>query len=74
MILTSGIKINKHEHFKQGFRVHTLLSDFELEDVWQVPIALTSNQSLGLFAAHFYELAKKLTERGVSCLCRHNEP
>ena len=66
MTLTSKIKINKQEHLTQHLRVHALLSDFELEDVWQVPIALTSNQTLRLFAERFSESMDKITDKGMA--------
>ena len=65
MKLTPVTKINKHEHLKQHLRVHALLSDFELEDVWQIPIALTSNQTLRLFIEHFNKSTTKIIDKGV---------
>jgi hypothetical protein len=66
--LTPKIKIDKHEHLIQNLRVHALLSDFELEDVWQVPVVLTSNQSLHLFVEHFNKSFHKLINKGVAGL------
>lgn len=66
MKLIPRIKINHHRHLKQHFRVHALLNDFQLEDVWQVPVALNSNQTLGLFTEHFLESMSKITDKGVA--------
>jgi hypothetical protein len=66
MRLTPKIKINKQEHLKQHLRVHTLLRDFELEDVWQVPVTLTSNQSLYLFLEHFAKSTDKIIDKGAA--------
>ena len=66
MKLTPRIKIDKHNHLRQHYRVHALLSDFELEDVWQVPVTLTSNQSLRLFVEHFNKATNKITDKGVA--------
>jgi len=66
MKLTPRIKIDKHNYLRQHYRVHALLSDFELEDVWQVPVTLTSNQSLHLFVEHFKKAMDKITDKGVA--------
>jgi hypothetical protein len=66
MKLTPEIKIDKLEHFKHSFRVHSLLADFELEDLWQIPVTLTSNQSLHLFIEHFNKSSVKIIDKGVA--------
>lgn len=66
MNLTSNIKIDKHEHLTPDFRVHAFLNDFELEDVWQYPVTLTSNQSLHLFIAYFNKSLDRIANKGVS--------
>jgi len=47
--MSSKIKISEQEHMKHPFRVHSLLADFLLEDVWCIPVTLSSAQGLGLF-------------------------
>ena len=66
MKLIPKIKINNHEHLKQDFKVHALLSDFELEDVWRVPIVLTSDHTLHLFTAQFDGSMAKIINNGVA--------
>ncbi|SHN13506.1 DUF2867 domain-containing protein [Flavobacterium xinjiangense] len=66
MKITPKIKIDKHSHLTQFFKVHTLLSDFELEDVWQVPVILTSNHSLHIFVEHFNISLNKIMDKGVA--------
>ena len=66
MKLTPKIKISKHEHLQQQLKVHSLLRDFKLEDVWQVPVVLTSNQTLQLFVEHFKKATDKITDEGIA--------
>jgi hypothetical protein len=47
------LKITAAEHLAHPLRVHALLNDFELEDVWCLPVTLTSAQSLHLFLDQF---------------------
>ena len=47
------IKIHASEHLIHKLKVHHLLSDFELEDVWRVPVDLKSDHSLKLFMDQF---------------------
>lgn len=61
-------KIDEHEHLIQPLRVHSLLSDFELEDVWRVPVNLTSTHSLQLFMDQFAKTNAKLVNRGMTGL------
>jgi len=49
MRLSPSIKIDAKEHLAHSLRVHELLKDFELEDVWRLPVTLTSQHSLQLF-------------------------
>jgi len=59
-------KIDEHEHLIQPLRVHSLLSDFELEDVWRIPVNLTSIHSLQLFMDQFAKANVKLMNKGVA--------
>ena len=62
------IKIDNREHQIQPLRVHTLLSDFELEDVWRVPISLSSTHSLQLFLDQFAKTNAQLVDKGITGL------
>ena len=66
MKTTPKIKINKHEHLKLNFRVHALLKDFELEDLWQVPIVLTSEHTLHQFIKCFNEAMERIADKGIA--------
>ena len=61
-------KIDEHEHLIQPLRVHSLLSDFELEDVWRVPVNLASTHSLQLFMDQLAKTNAKLVNRGMTGL------
>jgi hypothetical protein len=61
-------KIDAREHQIQPLRVHTLLSDFELEDVWRVPVNLTSEHNLQLFISQFDKTNTTMVNKGVTGL------
>jgi hypothetical protein len=67
-LLYSRIKIDEHEHLIQPLRVHSLLSDFELEDVWRVPVNLASTHSLQLFMDQFAKTNATLVSKGMTGL------
>ena len=60
------IKIDEHDHRIQPLRVHTLLSDFELEDVWRIPVNLASTHSLQLFTDQFAKVNEQLMNSGMA--------
>jgi hypothetical protein len=64
----SRTKIDSNEHLIQPLRVHSLLPDFELEDVWRVPVKLASAHSLQLFMDQFTKANGKSLNRGVTGL------
>jgi len=61
-------KIDEQEHLTQPLRVHTLLSDFELEDVWRIPVNLASTHSLQLFMDQFAKANDQLRHCGMAGL------
>ncbi|WP_420318649.1 DUF2867 domain-containing protein [Ekhidna sp.] len=63
---STKIKIDKKHHLEQPWRVHTLLPDFDIEDVWLVPITLTKEHSLDLFLSQFRASNERLTEMGLA--------
>ena len=67
-LIYPSTKIDEHEHLIQPLRVHSLLSDFELEDVWRVPVNLASTHSLQLFMDQFAKTNAKLVNRGMTGL------
>jgi hypothetical protein len=60
------IKIDSSEHTKHSWRVHSLCADFELEDVWRVPVELTEHHSLAMFMNQFKKTDKNLMKKGVA--------
>ena len=67
-LLYPRTKIDEHEHLIQPLRVHSLLSDFELEDVWWVPVNLASTHSLQLFMDQLAKTNATLVNRGMTGL------
>jgi hypothetical protein len=58
-------KLDPDEHVAQPLRVHSLLSDYDLEDVWHVPVTLTSTQNLQLFMDQFAKTNSELVKKGI---------
>lgn len=67
-LLYPSYKIDEREHLAQPLRVHSLLTDFELEDVWHVPVKLTSAQSLQLFMDQFTKTNESTVSTGITGL------
>jgi hypothetical protein len=67
-LLYPEIKIDAREHLVQPLRVHRLLSDFELEDVWRIPVTLNSTQSLQMFIDQFDKMNATFVKKGVTGL------
>jgi hypothetical protein len=59
-------KIDNDKHLAQSLRVHSLLSDYELEDVWHFPVTLTSTQSLQLFMDQLAKTNSELVKNGIT--------
>ena len=62
----SKIKIDPSLHLAHPLRVHSLLSDFILEDVWRIPVELESQHSLSLVMDHFEKSNDQLLNKGVA--------
>ena len=60
------IKIHASEHLMHKLKVHHLLSDFELEDVWRVPVELNADHTLKLFMDQFKKSDDSFLKRGVA--------
>ncbi len=63
---TPNIRINDQEHKIHPLRVHDLLFDFELEDVWRAPVTLEAEHSLRLFMDQFSVGEGKLIHKGLA--------
>jgi hypothetical protein len=67
-LLYPKIKIDEQEHLVQLLRVHSLLPDFELEDVWRAPVSLEPTHSLQLFMDQFVKTNAGVVNRGITGL------
>lgn len=67
-LLYPSTKIDEHEHLIHPLRVHSLLSDFELEDVWRVSVKLTSRHNLQMFLDQFAKTNATLVNSGMTGL------
>ena len=60
--------LNPSEHSKHPWKVHKLLPDLRIEDVWQLPVVMESNHSLALLQEQFAKASSSLTKKGVAGL------
>jgi hypothetical protein len=63
--MPSSFKIEPSEHLRHPLRVHALLHDYELEDVWRFPISMQKGHSLDLFLKLFKESNDQLLTKGL---------
>ncbi|MFY0651605.1 MAG: DUF2867 domain-containing protein [Cyclobacteriaceae bacterium] len=59
------MRLDPKEHHKHDWQVKDLLSDFEVEDVWQLPVTLSSNHNLELLQEQFSKSTEKMENRGL---------
>lgn len=68
--LMSGIevkgRIDPKQHLDQDWMVHRLLEDFEIEDVWELPIVLTRNQPISDVQKAFIECIAHISGKGLA--------
>jgi Protein of unknown function (DUF2867) len=62
----SSIKISPQQHLKHPWQVHALCADFELEDVWRVPVELGAQHSLQIFMDQFKKTEAQLLKKGAA--------
>lgn len=60
------MRIDIEEHNKHQWRVHSLLPDFEVEDVWELPITLEDDHSIEQVQDLFVETLKNVGSTGVT--------
>lgn len=58
------MRIPSQEHLKHPWRVHNLLEDFKLEDVWRFPVELDPHETLADFRDQFSLTMEKLEKSG----------
>ena len=64
----SIIKISPKQHLEHPWQVHALCADFELEDVWRVPVELGAQHSLQMFMNQFKQTEAQLVKKGPAGL------
>ena len=62
------IKIDKQLHLDQPWVAHSLLPDFDIEDVWRVPVELKKEHSLAIFLSQFISSNERVTQKGMAGL------
>ncbi|WP_373494133.1 DUF2867 domain-containing protein [Aquiflexum sp.] len=60
------MRINKEEHLKHAWRVHRLLPDLRIEDVWVLPLELDPDQSIGELNLAFVQALEKTATTGLA--------
>jgi len=60
------MQIKNEEHYKNTWKVHALLPDFEVEDVWQFPVELNEDHSIYLFQMSMMKSMEALSQKGVA--------
>ena len=60
--------LNPSEHSKHPWKVHSLLPDLRIEDVWQLPVVMEPHHSLELFQEQFAKAMNKLSNKGLAGL------
>lgn len=61
-----GLRIKIEEHTKHPWKVHDLLHDFEVEDVWALPITINDDHSIELVQNQFEATMEKLVNSGAA--------
>ncbi|MEQ8470681.1 MAG: DUF2867 domain-containing protein [Marinoscillum sp.] len=60
------MRIDKQEHLNRAWRVHRLLPDLRIEDVWDLPVEMEANQYIGELNAAFVEALEKTASTGIA--------
>ncbi|HAA18915.1 MAG TPA: DUF2867 domain-containing protein [Cytophagales bacterium] len=60
------MRIAKAEHLKQPWRVHELLPDLRIEDVWELPVTLEGGQSLEELNTAFVQALERTATTGAA--------
>lgn len=59
------MKVTKQEHIKYPWKVHNLLKDFRVEDIWLLPIDLDPDHTLNDVLEQLIKTKKKISEAGL---------
>ncbi|MEL6534837.1 MAG: DUF2867 domain-containing protein [Bacteroidota bacterium] len=60
------MRVNQEEHLKHAWRVHRLLPDLRIEDVWLLPVTLEAGDTLGELNAAFVQALEKTATTGAA--------
>lgn len=60
------MRIAKEEHLKHHWRVHRLLPDLSIEDVWALPVALRPDQNISELNRVFKQALEKTSATGLA--------
>ncbi len=60
------MRVNKEEHLKHAWRVHGLLPDLRIEDVWLLPVEMEPDTSIGELNAAFVKALEDTSSKGVA--------
>ena len=60
------MRINKEEHLKHAWRVHKLLPDLRIEDVWLLPVELEPDQSVVELNHAFVQALGETSNKGLA--------
>lgn len=59
-------RLNSGEHLKHPWQVHALLEDFEIEDVWKLPVEMTKDQPVADVQSVFGTAINEISRTGVA--------
>ncbi len=60
------MRINKEEHLKFPWRVHRLLPDLRIEDVWELPVEMDKDQGIGEVYHAFVQAMEQTVRTGMA--------
>lgn len=61
-------KIDNSEHKKYSWQAHALLEDFEIEDVWELPVEMNQHQSMDEVQKIFSKAIDEMSRSGLAGL------
>lgn len=60
------MRIDSKEHLKNPWKSHMLMTDFEIEDVWQLPITLKPEHTIADVQEQFSKAMAKIESKGIA--------
>ncbi|MEQ9401937.1 MAG: DUF2867 domain-containing protein [Cyclobacteriaceae bacterium] len=60
------MRIDPKEHLKHDWEVHPLLSDFQIEDVWKLPVTLQPTDTLAQVLEQFWSATEAIELKGLA--------